>query len=94
MSTGVARAGAGSFLLLAGLLSSSQLWGSEVDPALCVSAERTSIVVEWGGRLHYLTSEECRALFASDPERYGQLFEVLAESPVLPTPRRASLVPS
>lgn len=83
-----------SVLLLIGCLWSSPSWSAEVDPTICVSGERTAIIAEWDGHVYYLTSEECRALFASDPERYGQLFEALALTPVVPTSRKASLVPS
>ena len=68
---------------------------AQPDPATCLSTGHTSISVEWEGRLFHLTSEECRALFASDPERYGQLFEVLAEVDAPPpVTSAASLVPS
>lgn len=88
-----AGAGAAALLLIFSLWT-TPAEGAEIDPTLCTSSTPTAIVVEWDGQTWYLTSEECRELFASDPERYGQLFEALAEIDVPAAPRQASLVPS
>jgi YHS domain-containing protein len=61
-------------------------------------AERSAVEVEYAGRTYGLRSEECRALFESDPERYSQLYEALIELAKMgqepPRKDAVSLVPS
>jgi YHS domain-containing protein len=62
------------------------------------AGEKPPVEVEYGGQTYALRSEECRALFESDPERYSQLYEALLELAKLgqkpPAKDSASLVPS
>ena len=67
-------------------------------PELCLAARESSAVSAAHGEKNYrFASEECRAQFLSDPERYAQLYDALLEmeaagTPLVPQP--ASLVPS
>ncbi|HVR44768.1 MAG TPA: hypothetical protein VMS56_15150 [Thermoanaerobaculia bacterium] len=52
-----------------------------IDPEACLvqPGARAAVTVEHEGRSWELAAPECRELFLSDPERYAQLFEALAE---------------
>lgn len=71
-----------------------------VEPEACLLAPgaRNAIRVDYQGKTYHLASPECRELFITDPERYSQLFDALAElgpersSP--PPQGRVSLVPN
>lgn len=73
---------------------------SAVEPEACVvpdgSTPAASVV--HAGRVYELTSAECRDLFLTDPERYAQLFDALAELAARPSRPRiqepVSLVPN
>ena len=72
-----------------------------VDPEACIPSpgQRPAVLVEHEGKSYPLTSEQCRDLFLSDPERYSQLFDALAELDPPPAEERrasenASLVPN
>ena len=68
------------------------------SPEECRLAGDSSISVEYGGKTYRLASEACRVQFLSDPERYAQLYDALAEleqsGKKVAAPRDASLVPS
>ena len=58
---------------------------------------KSDISVEYAAKTYFFSNEACREQFLSDPERYSQLYDALAEleaagKPVTPQP--ASLVPS
>lgn len=82
------------------LASSLDLLGQEAPaPETCrvLTDERTSVTVLHAGREYRLASEACRAQFLSDPERYAQLYDALAELEAAgraAVPRAPSLVPS
>ena len=62
-----------------------------------VKDRAAAVSVEHGGKTYRLANEACRAQFLSDPERYAQLYDALAELEAAGTPavaRPASLVPS
>ena len=82
-----------SLLLIATLLN-----GQVPAPEECRAATAgAAVTVTYGGKTYRLTSEACRAQFLSDPERYSQLYDALAELEAAGTPVRpstTSLVPS
>ena len=69
-------------------------------PEECLVAQgiRAAIVVTHEGKEYRLASGSCREQFLSDPERYAQLYDALAElaaaGVTVEKPRSASLVPS
>ena len=72
-----------------------------IEPERCLPSPgtRPAVVVEHEGKSYPLTSEQCRELFLSDPERYSQLFDALAELDPDPVEEEragenASLVPN
>lgn len=84
-------------LLLAGGLHA--LAQEAPAPEMCrvITDARTAVTVAHAGRTYRLADEACRVQFLSDPERYAQLYDALAEleaagkAAVAPAP---SLVPS
>ena len=48
------------------------------DPETCLVAKR-GVVVEHGGKSYRLRDEACREEFLSDPERFAQLYDAIAE---------------
>ena len=69
------------------------------SPEECRAGGESSVAVEHAGKTYRLASEACREEFLSDPERYAQLYDALAEleaggKRVAARPRDASLVPS
>lgn len=81
-----------SALLLAALLV-------EPQPEECIAVDRQTpaVTVVHAGKTYRLASEECKAQFLSDPERYAQLYDALLELQAAGTPIAAStpsLVPS
>jgi YHS domain-containing protein len=68
-------------------------------PEDCFATVKDVVVetVSYSGRTYTFKKEGCRALFESDPERYGQLFDALGELAAAGTvvkAEQASLVPS
>lgn len=70
-------------------------------PETCLASRKTSapVVVTHAGKSYRLASEGCRDQFLTDPERYSQLYDALAEleaagTPLAAAPEAASLVPS
>lgn len=57
-----------------------------------------AVEVPYGDKTYRLANDACRAEFLTDPERYAQLYDALAELAAegkpLAAPRSASLVPS
>lgn len=85
----------GVALLLASIGSVS--FAVEPEECLVPPGAAAAATVEHGGRTYELASVECRELFLSDPERYSQLFDALAELGVRADPEppgEASLVPN
>lgn len=65
------------------------------DPEQCLAPE-SAITVTHGATTYHLASEECRAQFLAEPERYAQLYDALLElraAGAKPKPA-PSLVPS
>ncbi|HYC60106.1 MAG TPA: hypothetical protein VEK79_11135 [Thermoanaerobaculia bacterium] len=62
-----------------------------------VTDAASAVTVMHAGKPYRLANEPCRAQFLSDPERYSQLYDALAELEAAGRPAataRASLVPS
>ena len=89
-----------SAVIITALLPSMSV-AATVEPESCIPSRgsRAAVVVEHEGKSYPLTSEQCRELFLSDPERYSQLFDALAELDPPPVKEQrasesASLVPN
>ena len=68
---------------------------SVADPEKCLT--KRGLSVAHAGKQYTLRDEACRDLFLSDPERYAQLFDAVAELEAAGKPTvvpRPSLVPS
>lgn len=67
-----------------------------VDPEQCLVPQTSVITVTHGAKTYALASEDCRAQFLSDPERYAQLYDALLELRAAGAKPKAppSLVPS
>lgn len=70
-----------------------------VEPESCIvrPGQKAAASATFNGKTYAFAKAECRELFLSDPERYAQLFDALAELAAageLPAQREASLVPS
>ena len=68
------------------------------SPEQCITKSDRPVAVTYAKKTYALASEECKAQFLSDPERYSQLYDALLElekagQPVTPA-APASLVPS
>ena len=65
------------------------------EQCLAKPGDASALTITHGGKTYRMANEACRAQFASDPERYAQLYDALAEleaeGTALPPP---SLVPS
>ena len=88
-----------SSLILAALLWSAADPAAFPEPEECFAASRDRVVesAAFAGKTYEFKREGCRALFESDPERYSQLFDALAEldaQGVAVEPEPESLVPS
>ena len=87
-------------LLLVAVSAAAAALAQELRLEDCIpkESERPAVEVEYGGRTYGLRSEDCRALFESDPERYSQLYDALLQLAKLgqESPRKdaVSLVPS
>lgn len=87
-------------LLVSALLASSAMAQEAPAPETCRarSGDAGAIAIVVSDRTYHVTSEACRAQFLSDPERYAQLYDALAEleaaGETIAPPRAASLVPS
>ena len=88
-----------SSLILAALLWSAAGPAAFPEPEECFATRRDRVVesASHAGRTYQFKRAGCRALFESDPERYSQLFDALAEleaQGVAVEPEPESLVPS
>jgi YHS domain-containing protein len=89
-----------ALVLLAASLPAAAAAAAELRLEDCIpeAGERPAVEVEYAGKTYGLRSEDCRALFESDPERYSQLYEALLELAKLgqepPKKDAVSLVPS
>ncbi|MCA1732879.1 MAG: hypothetical protein LC732_04680 [Acidobacteria bacterium] len=72
--------------------------GVEPEECLVAAGSEPATTADYRGVNYELASAECRELFLSDPERYSQLFDALAElgaQPAEPAAHApASLVPN
>jgi YHS domain-containing protein len=67
------------------------------EQCLVTRADQPAVAIEHGGKTYRMASEECRAQFLSDPERYSQLYDALRELAAEGKPLKPpapSLVPS
>ena len=81
-------------MILAALLLAAAL---EPEQCLVRPGQRAAASATFDGKTYEFAMVECREQFLSDPERYAQLYDALAEimkSGEVPAPREASLVPS
>lgn len=74
---------------------------AQIAPEECVvkKGEIAAASATFNGKTYTFSKVECRDLFLSDPERYAQLYDALAEmlaagAQLEAAPRDASLVPS
>lgn len=84
-----------AFLLIALPLAAQNAPSPEECRVIANPAD--AVNVTHGGKTYRLANEACRDQFLSDPERYAQLYDALAELEAMGTPavaRPASLVPS
>ena len=73
-----------------------------LKPADCLADAKTAAATaDYGGKTYYFKSQACKEHFLTDPERYSQLYDALAElknaGKPLPKPKpldNASAVPS
>lgn len=83
---------------LLGLLLPLEVFAIEPEACLVGPGEEAVTSVEYDGRVFELAVAECRELFLSDPERYAQLFDALAElradASTAPRADHVSLVPN
>ena len=90
-----------SLLVTPGTIAQETAVPEAPAPELCLTPpeSRAAVVVTHAGKEYRLANEACREQFLSDPERYAQLYDALAElsaasgAPIAPPPP-ASLVPS
>ena len=66
-----------AFLLLA--IAAASAHAIEPEACLVEAGAGPAVTVEHEGRTYAFAAAECRELFLSDPERYAQLFDALAE---------------
>ena len=79
------------------LLASVAVAAQEPEQCRIVKDDASAVSVTHGSKTYRLASEACRAQFLSDPERYSQLYDALAELDAAGKPAKtapASLVPS
>jgi hypothetical protein len=87
-------------LVVSALLATSVIAQDAPAPEVCraKSGDPGALAVAVADRTYHVASEACRAQFLSDPERYAQLYDALAEleaaGETIAPPRAASLVPS
>lgn len=73
--------------------------GPAPEECLASGKKTARVTVAHSGKSYALASEACRDQFLTDPERYAQLYDALAEleaagTPLAAAPETASLVPS
>ena len=68
------------------------------EECMVKSGQKTAATATYNGKTYAFRRTECRDVFLSDPERYAQLYDALAqleaEGTPLEAPRDSSLVPS
>lgn len=83
--------------LLVAMLAATAFAGPPPETCIVPRGEKAIASTEFNGRTYRFTNTECRDEFLSDPERYSQLYDALAELGEAGTPLQpesASLVPS
>lgn len=83
-------------LLLAVLLATAAI-AQEPEQCRVITNDATAVSVTHGGKTYRLANEACRTQFLTDPDRYAQLYDALAELDAAGRPAKAapaSLVPS
>lgn len=81
------------------LLAAATTLTAQNAPEQCLAkaGDASALTITHGGKTYRMANEACRAQFASDPERYAQLYDALLELEAEGRPLRAStpsLVPS
>ena len=85
----------GSALLIAALtIPAFAQEAPQPEECLAKAGDASAVTVSHGGKTYSLASEACRAQFASDAERYSQLYDALLELEAEGTPVRAKATPS
>jgi YHS domain-containing protein len=64
------------------------------EQCLAKAGDASALAVTHGGKTYRMANEACRTQFASDPERYAQLYDALLELEAEGTPLRAPAAPS
>lgn len=64
------------------------------EQCLAKAGQATALTVTHAGKTYRMANEACRAQFASDPERFAQLYHALLELEAEGTPLRAPAAPS
>jgi YHS domain-containing protein len=73
---------------------------AQTPPEACIvkKGEQSVASATFGDKTYHFRKADCRDAFLSDPERYSQLYDALAEmlatGETIEAPREASLVPS
>jgi YHS domain-containing protein len=84
-------------VLLVLLLAAPGARAVEPEQCLLSPGQEPAVSVAHAGKTYSFALAECRDLFLSDPERYAQLFDALAELGPLPSEPESetvSLVPN
>lgn len=84
-------------LLLAAATTITAQNAPEPEQCLAKAGDASALTITHGGKTYRMANEACRAQFASDPERYAQLYDALLELEAEGRPVRSStpsLVPS
>lgn len=64
------------------------------EQCLAKAGDASALTITHGRKTYRMANEACRAQFASDPERYAQLYDALLELEAEGTPPRAPAAPS
>ena len=64
------------------------------EQCLAKAGDASALTITHGDKTYRMANEACRAQFASDPERYAQLYDALLELEAEGTPLRAPAAPS
>jgi YHS domain-containing protein len=85
-------------MMLAAALAVLLAQAPAVEECVVKPGQPTAASETFGGKTYRFATSECREVFLSDPERYAQLYDALAElaaaGKTADAPRDASLVPS
>ena len=81
-------------LLIATAATIAVAQAPEPEQCLAKAGDASALTIAHAGKTYRMANEACRAQFASDPERYAQLYDALLELEAEGTPLRAPAAPS